>query len=474
MGGIGTVTNFTAPDDVASDKVKRAVLVKWAMVALSLLSLLLASCGDESTQSPPSSEAVEATGEVTSTSASAETTTTISTTTTTSPPPVEDLLFVPETFRDRLVELVEETQMLRGLSFADPLPIEAITSQELRRRLRSRVEDDAGLYELDEALLRLLGLIDAESDWVGILADFRSRPTPAFYDAASQKLWLVSTLEAPTPLEEMTLVGEIAKALVDLNMDVWTRLERLAGAGPSDSLTVLGAMAEADSNLVELLFLEGLTEAAQQEVAEEAWRLSAEVRSAPSFLQRSARFAAGPTLDYLQRLFQLGGWDLINDTHRVPPISTEHILSLGAGESDPVLLPKPRVASPQGYREVSDAIWGQWGWETLLSSALGPETAFPAAWGWGGDRYLIFTNGPDVALVVDYVGDTSEDTEELRVALEDFIPKQMAVGERRSREGGIEYYDDDYAWLGGEGELLTFIAATDVMTGRELRSSRGG
>ena len=99
---------------------------------------------------------------------------------------------------------------------------------------------------------------------------------------------------------------------------------------------------------------------------------------------------------------------------------------------------------------------------------------FPAAWGWGGDRYLLFTNGPDVALVVDYIGDTSEDTEELRVALEDFIRKQMSVGEGRWREGGNESYDDDYAWLSGEGELLTFIDAINVEAGRNLRSSRGG
>ena len=435
---------------------------------------MFASCSEEDPLSPTSTVTAEGAGEATTTRADAETTSTTSTTTTTTMPPVEDLLFIPESFRDRLVGLVEETQLLRGLLFADPVPIEAVTPQELRRRLRARVEDDAGLSELNQSLLRLLGLIGPESDWAGILAEFRSRSTPAFYDAASRKLWLVSNLEAPTPLEEVTLVGEIAKALVDMNLGVWTRLELLANTGPSDSVTALGALAEADSTLVELLFLEGLTEAAQQEVTEEAWRLSAEEGSVPPFMQRSAGFASGSTLDYLQRLFQLGGWDLINDTHRAPPVSTEHILSLGVGLLDPVLLPKPQVSSPEGYREVSDAVWGQWGWETLLSSALGPERAFPAAWGWGGDRYLLFSNGSEVGLVVDYIGDTSEDTEELRAALEDFIRRQMAVGEGQWREGGNEFYDDDYAWLSGEGELLTFIAATNAELGRNLRSSRGG
>ncbi|MCQ3804297.1 MAG: hypothetical protein OXC98_01060 [bacterium] len=453
---------------------KRANRVKWLTVVV--VASLAASCGDQGPDSTTSTVVVQATAELTGADGGTETTaaTTTSTTTTIPPPPVEDLLFVPESFRDRLVELVEETQMLRGLAFTNPLPIEAVTSQEIERRLRSRVEDDPDLSELYQSLFRLLGLIDAETDWVSVLAGLRSRPTPAFYDAADQVLWLASTLEQPTPFEEMILVGEIAKALVDHNLDTWTRLERLGGTGDSDSLTAWEAMAEADAILVELLFLEGLTEAAQQEVTEHAWMLSVDGEALPSFVEGSLRFASGPTLDYLQRLFQLGGWDLINDTHDEPPASTEHILSLGVGQLVPVLLPRPGVSAPEGYQEVSDAVWGQWGWETLLSSALGPERAFPAAWGWGGDRYLLFSDGSEVALVVDYIGDTAEDTEEMRVALAEFIQDRMAVGEGRWREGGNEYYDDDYAWLSGEGELLTFIAATDVTAGRDLRSSRGG
>lgn len=451
---------------------KQGFRVEWRLVAG--LALLIASCGGDEPQSPASTAVGEATNEVAVTSPGAETTVITTTTTTTPPPLVEDLLFVPESFRNRLVELVDETQRLRGLFLTDPLQIEALTSQELARRLRSRVEDDPTLFELDQSLFRLLGLIGGEDDWVSVLAEFRSRPTPGFYDASSEQLWLVSTLEAPTPLEETTLVGEIAKALVDRTLGIWKRQERLAGSGAGDSLTALGAMAEADSVLVELLFLEGLNDAAKQQVTEEVWALSAEEGSVPSFMEHSLSFSSGPTLDYLQRLYQLGGWDLINDTHRDPPVTTEHLLSSGVGGSDPALLPAPRVTPPQGYQEVSNAVWGQWGWETLFASALDSERAASAAWGWGGDRYLLFSDGADIALVVDYVGDTVEDTEEMRVALLEFVEVNMNVDEGRSREGGTEFFADDYAWLSGEGELLTFIAATDVEAGRSLLSSRGG
>ena len=129
--------------------------VGWLVVAG--LTLLLSSCADDESLSPASTVMVEVTTEVSATPSGATSTTAAATTTTL--PPVEDLLFVPESFRERLVELVVEVQLLRGLSFADPLEIEAITSQELERRLRARVEDDPSLSEADEPLFRLLGLI---------------------------------------------------------------------------------------------------------------------------------------------------------------------------------------------------------------------------------------------------------------------------------------------------------------------------
>ena len=279
--------------------------VGWLVVAG--LTLLLSSCADDESLSPASTVMVEVTTEVSATPSGATSTTAAATTTTL--PPVEDLLFVPESFRERLVELVVEVQLLRGLSFADPLEIEAITSQELERRLRARVEDDPSLSEADEPLFRLLGLIDPESDWESLLVGLRTRPTPGLYDVPSQKLWLVSTLVEPTPLEEMTLVGEISKALVDHNFDIWRRQDRLARTGDSDALTALRGIAEADSTLVELLFLEGLTDLAKKQVVEQVWELAADGPRSPPFVEHSMSFSSNAALDYLQRLYQLEGWD---------------------------------------------------------------------------------------------------------------------------------------------------------------------
>ena len=438
------------------------------------LVLVLAACGNGDAQSPVSTSAAIPAAPPEESS----TTTTVAPTTTSTvpPPPVEDLLFVPESFRERLVELVEETQRLRGLSFPESLSIEAVTSQDLSRRLRARVEDDPEAVELNGTLFGMLGLVDPDTDWPQTLAEFQSRPTPGIYDVSSRKLWLVSTLDDPSPLEEMTLVGEIAKALVDHNLGIWERRNRLSGSGQSDSLTVLGAMAQADSSLVELLFAQGLNPDDQQRTMEEAWALSAGDSEFPRLMHSSQRFSSGPALDFLQRLYQTGGWELINDAHRRPPLSTEQILTLSVDPLEPLLLPRPGVSPPEGYREVTDAVWGQWGWNTLLSSALGPDQAASASWGWGGDRYLLFSNGQNLAMVVDYRGDTVGDTLQMRMALEEYLPLGMEVGVPRPLGTGLEYYDTHYAWLsGGEGgEVLTLIAATDVELGRQLRSYRFG
>lgn len=439
--------------------------------AAACLSLLAASCGDEPSLSPASTVMVEVTAEVT-----AATVTTVPPTSppTTAPAPVEGLLFLPESFRERMEELVEETQALRGFTFVEPLQIEGITSQEMVRRLRADVALDARLSEIDQPLFTLLGLIEPQQDWVEVVAGFRARPIPGYYDVASQRLWMVSTLEDPSPLEEMTLVGEIAKALVDRHLGIWRRQSRLARVGDSDYLAVLGGMAEADATLVELLFMEGMTDSGREEVLGEAWQVASDDLVIPAFLTHSLGFASGPVLEYLQVLIQSGGWDLVNQTHRNPPDSTEFILEQSVGRLDPVLLPKPEAPPPESYQLVSDSVWGQWGWNALLASALSSEQAAAASQGWGGDRYLVFSDGGDIALVVDYVGDTVADAEEMRAALVDYIVAAMDAGEPNRTADGVEFSGATYAWVGGEGETLTFIAASDVEVGRQIRASRSG
>ncbi|MDE0132247.1 MAG: hypothetical protein OXQ32_08320 [bacterium] len=448
---------------------RRSSLVGWS--AAAWLTLLMGSCADEPALSPASTVMVEVTAEVSATTAATVPT---AATPTTRPPPVEGLLFLPESFRDRMVELVEETQALRAFTFAEPLQIEGITSQEMVRRLRDGVGNDPRLSEVDQPLFRLLGLIDPTHDWVTVLSDFRARPIPGYYDVASQKLWLVTTLDDPSPLEEMTLVGEIAKALVDRHLGVWRRQSRLARVGDSDYLAVLGGMAEADATLVELLFMEGMSESAREQVLGEAWEVASADLALPSFLTRSLGFASGPVLEYLQTLFQSGGWDSVNQTHRDPPDSTELILEQGAGPADPLLLPKPDASPPEAYQLVSDSVWGQWGWNALLASALPGEQAAVASRGWGGDRYLVFSDGEGIALVVDYLGDTAADADEMRSALVEYIREAMDAGEPTVTDDGVEFSGATYAWLGGVDEALTFIAASDVEVGRGLRASRSG
>ncbi len=443
--------------------------MRWS--AAAWLALLVGSCADDPALSPASTVMVEVTSEVSATTVATVPTTT---TPTTQPVSVEGLLFLPESFRERMVKLVEETQALRGFTFVEPLQIEGITSQEMVRRLRAGVGNDPRLSAVDQPLFGLLGLIDPTHDWATVLSGFRARPVPGYYDVASQKLWMVSTLEDPSPLEEMTLVGEIAKALVDRHLGVWRRQSRLARVGDSDYLAVLGSMAEADATLVELLFMDGMSDTAREQVLEEAWEVASHDLVLPTFLTHSLGFASGPVLEFLQVLFQSGGWDLVNQTHRNPPDSTEFILEQGVGRLDPVLLPKPGASPPEAYQLVSDSVWGQWGWNALLASALPPEQAAVASRGWGGDRYLVFSDGEDIALVVDYVGDTVADTDEMRAALVEYIVDAMDAGGPMVTDDGVEFSGATYAWLGGEDQALAFIAASDVEVGRGLRASRGG
>ena len=85
----------------------------------------------------------------------------------------------------------------------------------MAQRLRAGVEADPRLPEFDQPFVHAAGFDRLRDRMGGGPGRFPGARHSRFYDVAGQKLWIVSTLAAPTPLEEMTLVGEIAKALVD-------------------------------------------------------------------------------------------------------------------------------------------------------------------------------------------------------------------------------------------------------------------
>src|SRR3970040_1320454 len=145
------------------------------------LALALGACPRETvsttTNAPP--------GSTSTTVTSTTTTTTAQVTTTTLPEPTWDTLpgidALPQEVQDELLALVRTTEEIRGLRFQEPPTISIVTEQELEQRVRAQIEEESDDFPADEALYKLLGLLEDDVNLQLLLPELYCAPGAGSY-----------------------------------------------------------------------------------------------------------------------------------------------------------------------------------------------------------------------------------------------------------------------------------------------------
>ena len=76
---------------------------------------------------------------------------------------------LPAEVQEQLLGLVRTTEELRGLRFQEPPTIVIVTEQELEERVRQQIEEESDDFPADEALYKLLGLLEPEANLQAML-----------------------------------------------------------------------------------------------------------------------------------------------------------------------------------------------------------------------------------------------------------------------------------------------------------------
>ena len=434
---------------------------------LSLLVLVsLAACtpqsGDTtSTTAPPGSKP-----STTAPTSTAESTTTSAPATTTLPAGTEDL---PLEMRQEIAELIGLTEELRDLEFLQPPTIVVVTPEELEARVREAIEEDTEEVPADEALLKLLGLLDGEIDLLQLYLDLYGEQVAGFYDGETGEL-VVPAGDEFSALQKATLVHELTHALTDQRFGFNDAYEQLLEEDRFDEAMGFLSVIEGDATLTEIFYIQQLPVADQQELLQESFGADSSVfDSVPAFLQNSLIFPYRQGLAFVQRAFELGGFDEVNRLYVEPPVSSEQIINPRDYERDfPVAV---EVVGPtvSGYDVVFRSTWGQLSFDLMFDQVLGG--AEEASEGWGGDGYIQWFDGSEAALVIEFVGDAPSDLEEMQAALVRYVPAAMAVDGAEEADGGVVFEGDDYAFVRVVGDRLFFVAAGDPSVGRQIASS---
>jgi hypothetical protein len=431
------------------------------LALLVVLSLVTASCvfgQDAATTTEAPLETTTPGPPRTSIGEPGSTTTSLAEPTWTDLPGVADL---PEDVRDQLLELVRATEEIRGLRFIDPPLITVVTDDELAARVRALIEEEAEDFPADEALYKLLGLLDAEVDLETLLIDLYSEQVAGFYDGETGELVVPMRDRGFSVVQRSTMIHELTHSLTDQHFDFDPLMQQMFDEERLDEASAFQALVEGDASLAEFIYIQSLSQRELGEFFAEALETDFSIlEAAPPFIQDSLIFPYDSGLAFVQRLYSDGDWVAVNEAYSTLPGlpgSTEQIITPSDYRRDlPSEVTLPVITIP-GYTLERESVWGELGLRIMLDQELGEGVGVDAADGWGGDTYYQWYDGANAAFLLVYAADTAGDLDELKDALVDYAVSAVA--------------DEDYVWVEVIDGNLVFIAADDPEIGVTILDS---
>jgi hypothetical protein len=413
------------------------------------------------TQSAPTTSDVP---ETTTTTSGDVTTTSEAAASTTTAPDLSGLEGLSDQVRDQLETLIREAQEIRGLPFLSPPQIRVVTEDELEALVRADIEEQSEDFPPDEALYKMLGLLNEAADFEQIVLDLYGEQVAGYYDGETGEIVIPAHEDGLTVLQRGTLLHELVHALTDQHFSFHETFRTMIDEDRLDEASAYQALIEGDATLAEVLWVQRLTQREIGEFIAQSLEVDTSAfEAAPRFLTESLLFPYETGLAFVQNIYEsAGGWSEVNDAYTTlagSTGSTEQVINPDAYRRDlPVEVEIPDVSIP-GYELERTSVWGEHGFRLLLNQGANRERVAEVAAGWGGDAYHQWYDGENAVLLIVYRGDTAGDTRALEEALLAFAMN--------------DFPEDNFVWVDQMDGNLYFIAAHDPAVGEYIRSEVG-
>jgi hypothetical protein len=293
--------------------------------------------------------------------------------------------------------IARRVEELRDLEFERLPRPEPVSPQQAKRE---GLEDLDRQYpearrRADEELLKLLGLIEPDTDLRDLTASLFEEGVAGYYDPRTGRLRTVAGAATGTRvLAEMVLAHELTHALEDQRFGL--DLEELTG-GDDAALARLALIEGTATSLMTAYTARHFT--AEEALGGALASAFADTASLPPFMQAQLLFPYVEGSAFVDELLRRAGgrWELVDTAYRFrPPASTEQVLHpqayFDADEPARVRLEVAPLLGDGWEREVAGT-WGELQTRELLVRAGGGGSA-EAAEGWGGDRYELWRARP--------------------------------------------------------------------------------
>jgi hypothetical protein len=382
----------------------------------------------------------------------------------------------PQEIERQMDEIQDQVIRLRGLAPAESVQRTLLTPEELQTHVTENFFDEYTVEDArDDALvLAAFGLLAPDFNLHEFYQQLYSEQVAGFYDDETKEMFVVKDGDFSGP-ERLTYAHEYNHALQDQTYNIQEGLNYSQEACEEDSerCIAIQALLEGDSTMLELQwFQQYATQLDQQQIAEFYADLESPVfDSSPDFMQEDFLFPYSAGYDFVQGLYDEGGWEAIERVYQNLPQSSEQILHPERYPADrPVRMEAPDLSTQLGadWRELDRGVMGEW--YTYLILALGEDhsarldesRARRAAEGWGGDAYVVYSNGQSgqTVFALTYRWDTEGDADEFVQAFELYATGRFGKPATGSGEWRWES-EQGVTLLEQDGEITTWLYASD-------------
>lgn len=376
----------------------------------------------------------------------------------------------PEIAR-QMDEIQWQVIQIRGLQPIEPIHRDVLSSEQLKQRV---IDDFFVDYSPEDAgedvrVLSAFGLLEPEFDLHDLYLDLYSEQVAGYYDSESKEMYVVQEEGFYGP-ERMTYAHEFTHVLQDQAYDLrdGLRLNEDYCEEETEYCAAVTALIEGDAVFTEQTWLfRYSTDEDKIQIQEYYLDYQSPVfDTAPDFLKEDFLFPYQAGLEFVQTLYDLGGWSAIDDAFTDPPVSTEQILHPDDYPNDrpqDVKLPDLLPVLGDDWKELDRNVLGEWYTYLVLAFGIDEDNRLPestarrAAGGWNGDAYAIYWkgSGDETVLLMRWLWETDVDTDEAWEALEEY-------GRRRWSQPHFQQ-DDLVFW-----EIMQTGYVTIVRNGQEI------
>jgi len=336
---------------------------------------------------------------------------------------------------------------IRGLAQKADLRLDVRDQRGWEQYLQGKLSKEFSEEEEFQQLVTLsvMGLISPTFDLRDFYQKMYAEQAVGFYDFENHEMVIPQSAKFDG-MARLTYALEFVYALLDQNFDLDRKLgfsNKKCDENP-ERCAAIRAMIKGDASLASATWLKTFGTAQDQADVAQATQRYMEMpvlKNAPPALIEDLLFPDTVGTQFVNYLFQRGGWKAVNQAYLDPPVTTEQVMHperYPADKPQEVTLPDLLPVLGAGWALLDQDTMGEWATLLMLTAGIDPEArlnvneALAAVTGWGGDIYTVYfndANGQSV-LVLKTKWETSKDAREFYAALGTHITARFDLTEQ--------------------------------------------